>query len=181
MQLDVATVIGLLALGLAIGVLGGMIGIGGGVLVIPALVVFFGISHTRAVGTSLGMLLPPIGIFAFLTYYRAGNVNVPAAALLAAGFAIGAYLGARTVVSGVVPEGPLRALFAFFMLYVAGHILFREEPRVRAVTATLAMLGLAFVARLGLKRLGRRWEKLPPAAQVYREQMTHPFEPDYEI
>jgi len=70
MHIGVTTVIGLLALGGAIGAVSGMLGIGGGLLVIPALVFFFGLTHTQAVGTSLGMLLPPIGIFAFLTYYR---------------------------------------------------------------------------------------------------------------
>src|SRR5688572_7582527 len=66
-RIGVTTVIGLLALG---GAIGAVSGIGGGLLVIPALVFFFGLTHTQAVGTSLGMLLPPIGIFAFLTYYR---------------------------------------------------------------------------------------------------------------
>lgn len=181
MQIDVTTAIGLLAVGAAIGTASGMLGIGGGVFVIPALVFFFGLSHTQAVGTSLGMLLPPIGIFAFLTYYRAGYVNIPMALCCAIGFAFGAYLGSKLVARGIIPEGTLRLLFAFLMLYVAGSILFRGEPAVRAATSTLAVLGAAFVTRLGLKMLGRRWERLPPAAEVYRERVRHPFAPDYEI
>src|SRR5688500_13539134 len=148
MHIGATTVIGLLALGGAIGAVSGMLGIGGGLLVIPALVFFFGLTHTQAVGTSLGMLLPPIGIFAFLTYYRAGHVNVPMAAWCAAGFAMGAYLGGQFVARGAVPEGMLRVLFALFMLYVAGNILFRGEPRVRAATATVAVLGAALLTRV---------------------------------
>ena len=181
MQIGVTTVIGLLALGGAIGALSGMLGIGGGVLVIPALVFFFGLTHTQAVGTSLGMLLPPIGIFAFLTYYRAGQVNMPMAMLCAVGFAIGAYVGAKLVAHSVVPEGTLRVLFAFFMLYVAGTILFKEEPRVRAATATIALMAAFAAARFFMKLLGRRWERETSAAQVYQERVRHPFEPDYEI
>jgi uncharacterized membrane protein YfcA len=181
MQIDVTTVIGLLAVGVAIGAVSGMLGIGGGIFVIPALVFFFGLTHTQAVGTSLGMLLPPIGIFAFLAYYRAGHVNMPIAMFCAIGFAIGAYFGSRLVTRGVVPEGTLRMLFAFFMLYIAGNILFRGEPRVRAATSTVALLAAYGVARFVMKLVGRRWEKRPAAAELYRERVRHPFEPDYEI
>ena len=181
MQIGVTTVIGLLALGGAIGAVSGMLGIGGGLLVIPALVFFFSLTHTQAVGTSLGMLLPPIGVFAFLTYYRAGQVNMPMAMLCAAGFAIGAYVGAKLVAHSVVPEGTLRALFAFFMLYVATTILFKEEPRVRAASATIAVMAAFAATRFVMKLLGRRWEKGLPAEQLYRERVRHPFEPDYEI
>src|SRR4029434_2527315 len=97
MTMSFGTVVLLLIVRLVIVVAGGMLGIGGGVLVIAALVVIFKQPHETAVGTSLAMLLPPIGIFAFLEYYRHGNVNVPMAALLAAGFAIGAYFGGRAV------------------------------------------------------------------------------------
>src|SRR3954470_16498675 len=94
---------GFVVVGLVIGVVGGMLGIGGGVLVIPALVFLFGFSQKMAVGTSLAMLLPPIGIFAILGYWP-DSVNVRAAALLAGGFAVGGWVGGRLVQSGYVPE-----------------------------------------------------------------------------
>src|SRR3954462_5117338 len=93
--------------GLAVGSVGGMLGIGGGVLVIPALVFLFGFSQKLAVGTSLAMLLPPIGIFAIVGYWPR-YVDVRAAALLAAGFAVGGYLGGRLGASGAIPERTLR-------------------------------------------------------------------------
>src|SRR3954469_11846471 len=117
--------------GLVVGTLAGMLGIGGGVLVIPALVFLFGFSQKTAIGTSLAMLLPPIGIFAILGYWP-DSVNVRAAALLAGGFAVGGWVGGRLVQSGYVPERALRVLFAFFLLYLAGNLLFRSERRVAA-------------------------------------------------
>jgi uncharacterized protein len=82
-----------LVLGVAVGIVSGMIGIGGGILIVPALVYFFHMSQHRAQGTSLGTLLAPIGILAFLVYYRAGNVDVKAAVMIAIGFALGGYFG----------------------------------------------------------------------------------------
>ena len=86
--------LGFLAIGGVIGALGGMFGIGGGAFVIPALVYLCGFDHKMATGTSLGMLLPPIGIAAFWQYYKVDLVNVPAMLLLAAGFVAGSYLSA---------------------------------------------------------------------------------------
>jgi uncharacterized membrane protein YfcA len=82
-----------LVLGIAVGIVSGMIGIGGGILIVPILVYFFHMSQHRAQGTSLGALLAPIGILAFFAYYRAGNVDVKAALMIALGFAIGGYFG----------------------------------------------------------------------------------------
>src|SRR5436190_3751291 len=104
MHLTLLQLASLLAVGLAIGILGGMLGIGGGVLVIPTLVTLYGFTYPQAVGTSLGMLLPPIGIFAFLSYYRSGNVSLAAAGMLALGFAVGAFFGAKLITTGKIPE-----------------------------------------------------------------------------
>ena len=91
MDISVSTACILILIGLAIGALSGIVGIGGGVLVIPALVLFFGFTQQKANGTSLAMLLPPIGILAVINYARAGTINWAFAALLACGFVFGAY------------------------------------------------------------------------------------------
>src|SRR2546425_3270633 len=78
-----------LALGCAAGVLSGLIGIGGGVLIVPALVYLFGMNQHKAQGTSLGALLLPVGALAFWEYYKAGSVEIKASILVAFGFAIG--------------------------------------------------------------------------------------------
>ena len=83
--------------GLAVGVASGMLGIGGAVILVPALVLLFGYSQARAQGTSIGALVPPIGIFAALQYYRAGLLDVRAATFIALGFVFGALGGASIV------------------------------------------------------------------------------------
>src|SRR5689334_407622 len=125
-----------LVVGAVVGTVGGMLGIGGGVLIIPALVFLFGFPQRLAVGTSLAMLLPPIGLFAIAPYWRDGNVRLGAAMLLAAGFAAGGWLGGQLVSRHVVSDRGLRVMFAFFLLYVAGNMLFRSEARVLAALKT---------------------------------------------
>jgi uncharacterized membrane protein YfcA len=82
-----------LLLGLLVGVLSGVVGIGGGILIVPTLVYLFHMGQHKAQGTSLGALLAPIGALAFWEYYKAGNVDVKASLLIALGFFAGGYLG----------------------------------------------------------------------------------------
>ena len=175
------TIVGLLVAGLAVGVCGGMLGIGGGILVIPLLTFAFGYSHRQAVGTSLGMLLPPIGVFAFLQYYRAGQVDLRAAAVLAASFALGAWLGGWLANTGRVPEQTLRVLFAIFLLYVAGSMLFRSDARAHAVLRTLLTVGTGLAAWGLLRLIGRRWDTRYSVGPVYRSHLRRPPSTDYEI
>ncbi len=109
--------LGFLLAGAFTGAVSGMFGIGGGVFVIPAMVYLFGFSQKAATGTSLAMLLPPIGILAFLQFYKAGHVSVPAAILLIAVFLAGSWLSAGYAVS--LPDLLLKRLFGG-MLIVMG-------------------------------------------------------------
>ena len=171
----------LVLVGLAVGSVGGMLGIGGGVLVIPALVFIFAFPQKLAVGTSLAMLLPPIGIFALLPYWRDGNVNIKAAMLLAAGFAVGGYFGGWFANRHFVSERFLRVMFAFFMLYVAGNMLFRSEDRVRAAMKTILIMLAYALAYAGARLLGRRLETKLNLSETYRSKLGAPLTPDYEI
>lgn len=81
------------ALGLLAGTLSGLIGVGGGVIVVPALVFFFNFAQHRAEGTTLALLIPPIGILAVLPYFRQGNVDIRAAAYICLGFLFGGLVG----------------------------------------------------------------------------------------
>lgn len=83
----------ILVLGVVVGVLSGVIGIGGGILIVPVLVYAYGMSQHRAQGTSLAALLAPVGVLAFLQYRRAGNVDMRIALLIAAGFLLGGWFG----------------------------------------------------------------------------------------
>src|SRR5471032_2749474 len=85
----------LILVGLAAGISSGLFGIGGGVLIVPALVFLLKFPIHRAIGTSLAILLPPIGAAAVFAYYRAGNVDTKAAAIIAVTVFIGAWLGAQ--------------------------------------------------------------------------------------
>lgn len=82
-----------LGIGLVAGVASGLFGIGGGVLIVPALALLAGFSQELSVGTSLAVLLPPVGLAAVLEYYRHGNVNMKAAIFIALGLFVGAWLG----------------------------------------------------------------------------------------
>ena len=179
--ISVGTVVALLVIGLVIGIAGGMLGIGGGVLVIPALVVLFKQPHETAVGTSLAMLLPPIGVFAFIEYYRRGNVNVPMAMWLAIGFAIGAYVGGRLVNTGRIPTGALRMLFAFFLLYVAANIIFQSDSRVWATIKTAMLMMSAGAVYIALRAIGKRMEKRLSPREEFASALRQPLRPDYEI
>jgi uncharacterized protein len=86
---------GYLILGLLAGVLSGLVGLGGGFIIVPALVFIFGFSQHQAQGTTLALLVPPIGLLAAWTYYRQGLVDIRVAGLIAVGFVVGSLLGAR--------------------------------------------------------------------------------------
>jgi uncharacterized membrane protein YfcA len=179
--MTVLRAIALLFIGGTIGTLGGLLGIGGGVLVIPALVMLFGYSQQRAVGTSLAMLLPPIGIFAVLRYAREGLVDWAAALLMATAFAFGALGGSELAARGVISERALRVLFACFLLYIAGSLLFRSDKRAWAALGTLSLYAAFGVAHLALRLVGRRLERRISLAEEYKRRIEAPPSTDYEI
>jgi uncharacterized protein len=112
---------GLVLIGAAAGVLAGMFGIGGGLIIVPALVVLFGFKQHAAVGTSLGALLLPVGAIGAWVYWKNGNVNLRYSALLAAGLLVGAFLGAKLVEP--VSDLTLRRMFGVFLLVVSVRML----------------------------------------------------------
>jgi len=112
----------LLAIGLLTGTLAGMLGIGGAIVMIPALVFLMGFSQHSAQGTSLAVMLPPIGILAAYNYYKAGHVNLKFALILAAAFIIGSYFGSKIALN--VPQQILKKIFGVLLLIVAVRMLF---------------------------------------------------------
>ena len=108
-------------LGLIAGAVSGLVGIGGGIIIVPALVLLFGFSQKLAQGTTLALLVPPIGIFAALTYYKDGYVNVRAAALIVVGFVIGSLLASRYVTR--LSNVTVTRVFAVFLIAVAIRML----------------------------------------------------------
>lgn len=104
-------------LGLLAGGLSGLVGIGGGIIIVPALVFLLGFSQQTAQGTSLAMLLLPTGILAVITYYKAGHIDVKVALLLALGFVFGALFGAK--VANTIPTPILKKIFGGVLMLVA--------------------------------------------------------------
>jgi len=114
----------MLLVGLVVGIVSGVVGIGGGILFIPALIWLAGMDQHKAQGTSLGALLAPVGILAFWEYYRKGNADLRIALLLAAGFLVGGFFGA--VGAQHIPELWLRRIFALTLILVGGRMWFAQ-------------------------------------------------------
>ena len=108
-------------LGVIAGFLSGMLGIGGGVVLIPALVLIFGLTQLQAQGTTLALMIPPIGLLAAMRYYQSGNVKLGMAGFICLGFFVGGLLGANLVQN--LPEPLIRKIFALFLLVVSLRML----------------------------------------------------------
>mgnify|MGYP001392113984 CR=1 FL=1 len=109
-------------LGLVAGVLSGLIGVGGGVIIVPALVLLFGLSQHEAQGTTLALLVPPIGVLAAWTYYKQGYVNIQIAGFICLGFLVGSLFGARFATR--MTNVTLERIFGVALLLIAVKMLF---------------------------------------------------------
>lgn len=111
----------LMGVGFAAGAASGMLGIGGGIVIVPLLIALLGYSQKLAQGTSLGLLLLPLGFLAVFNYYKAGFVNIPAVICMAATFVVGSYVSSSFAIG--LPDGILKKVFAFFMIIYALKLL----------------------------------------------------------
>jgi uncharacterized protein len=114
-------IIGFLLTGVLAGILSGFFGIGGGIIMIPALVYVFSFSQKMAQGTTLAAMVPPIGLLAAMAYWKAGHVDLRAAIFIALGFLVGGLVGG--VVAQHIPENLLRKGFAIIMMMFAIKLL----------------------------------------------------------
>jgi hypothetical protein len=110
--------------GLAVGVYSGMVGVGGGVLLVPLLVYGFKMNQKLAQGTSLAILLPPTGLLAFLSYYRHGNADLKLGLVIAAGVMVGGWFGGEWAQHLAAPT--LRKIFAVLLVIVAVKMFFEK-------------------------------------------------------
>jgi uncharacterized membrane protein YfcA len=115
----------LILIGVVAGLLGGLLGIGGAVVIIPALVLLLGYSQYEAQGTTLMMLVMPVSSVAAWHYYKNGDVNIPAAVVLGLTFLVGSYFGARMATH--VPAEMLKKAFALILIIIAVKLLFFEH------------------------------------------------------
>ncbi len=129
------TILIVILIGIAAGVLSGMVGVGGGLIVVPSLIYFLGFSQHSAQGTSLGMILLPVGILGVLQYYKQGNVDFKIVGILAIGFFAGSYFGSKVALS--ISQEMLKKVFAIFMLLIALKMLFIDKKIADKKTTTV--------------------------------------------
>ena len=122
MQTD--TILILIVIGLVAGILGGFVGIGGGLIIVPALVFFLGMTQFQAQGTSLAMMLPPIGVLAVLNYAKTDNLNWKYAFILAGAFIIGGYFGSKLSLS--LSPNVVKKAFGVLMILAAIKLIFNK-------------------------------------------------------
>jgi len=110
-------------IGLAAGVFGGMVGLGGGVIMIPAMIYFLGMNQISAQGTSLAVMLPPVGILAVMNYYKSGQINLKYALIIAVTFTIGGYFGSKIALN--LPVDIVKKIFGLALIAMALKMIFK--------------------------------------------------------
>ncbi len=133
--MDIQTILILIAVGIFAGMLSGLVGVGGGIIIVPALVYFLAFSQKMAQGTSLGILLLPIGILGVAQYYKAGYIDMRVVAIISFAFLAGSYYGSKIALT--LPQDTVKKIFAILMLVIAVKMLFFDKPKKTAETSKL--------------------------------------------
>jgi uncharacterized membrane protein YfcA len=138
--MDIQTTIILILIGIVAGILGGMVGVGGGIVIVPALVYFLGFNQHTAQGTSLGLILLPVGILGFLQYYyscqKMGQpIDFKVIGLLAVGFVIGSYYGSK--ISLGLEIVTVKKTFAILLVIIAIKMFFFDKAPVKITTTNI--------------------------------------------
>ncbi len=116
------TIIILIIIGLCAGILSGLVGVGGGIIMVPMFVIFLGITQHNAQGMSLAVMLPPVTFLAVYNYHKAGEVDWKLALIASAVFIIGGFIGSKLALK--IDQAILKKVFGFFMLIVAIKMMF---------------------------------------------------------
>ena len=111
----------LMTVGLAAGILSGLVGVGGGIIIVPALIFFLGFTQLQAQGTSLGLLLLPVGIFAVINYYKAGQIDLKVVGFMSIAFVAGGWIGSKIALR--LDQDTVKKIFAIVLLYTAFRLL----------------------------------------------------------
>jgi uncharacterized membrane protein YfcA len=124
MKMTTTVIVILIIIGLIAGTFSGLIGIGGAIIIIPSLIYLLGMDQYTAQGTSLGIMLPPIGLLAAWSYYKEGALNLQYALIIAGAFLIGGYIGSKFALN--IPETVLRKVFAIVLAVIAVKMFFSK-------------------------------------------------------
>jgi uncharacterized membrane protein YfcA len=126
-NMDTQTILIIILVGIAAGMLSGLVGVGGGIIIVPALVYFIGFTQKTAQGTSLGLILLPVGILGVLQYYKQGHVDFKVVGILAVGFLLGSYFGSKVALS--LSQETVKKIFAVLMIIIAIKMLFFDKVK----------------------------------------------------
>lgn len=129
MTVQLVLILGLV--GFFAGVLSGLVGVGGGIIIVPCLVIFLGFSQQAAQGTSLGLLLLPVGIFAVINYYNKGYIDIKVVLVMSIAFIAGGWLGSKLALQ--LSQEMLRKIFAVVLIYTAFRMLHWDSLIVKWV------------------------------------------------
>ncbi len=135
--MDVQTILIIILVGIAAGVLSGLVGVGGGIIIVPALVYFLAFSQKTAQGTSLAMIMLPVGIFGVMQYYKQGHVDFKVVGILAIGFLAGSFFGSKMALS--ISQETLKKVFAVLMIIIAVKMLFLDKPQKTEAVSKAAL------------------------------------------
>lgn len=125
--MDTQTILIIILVGIAAGMLSGLVGVGGGIIIVPALIYFVGFSQKTAQGTSLALILLPVGILGALQYYKQGHIDFKVVGFLALGFIAGSFFGSKIALS--LPQDTIKKIFAVLLIIVAIKMLFLDKPK----------------------------------------------------
>ncbi|MGB4937054.1 MAG: sulfite exporter TauE/SafE family protein [Ferruginibacter sp.] len=125
--MDMQTILILAAIGICAGILSGLVGVGGGIVIVPALVFFLAFSQKMAQGTSLGILLLPVGILGVIQYYKQGYIDMRVVVIISLAFLIGSYFGSKIALS--LPQDTVKKIFAVLMMIIAVKMLFFDKSK----------------------------------------------------
>ncbi|MBC7536822.1 MAG: sulfite exporter TauE/SafE family protein [Ferruginibacter sp.] len=130
--MDTQTFLILICVGIAAGMLSGMVGVGGGIIIVPALIYFLGYSQMNAQGTSLALIMLPVGFLGVIQYYKMGHINYNIVMIIAVGFVLGSFFGSKFALS--LPQETMKKTFAILMILIAIKMLFfdrRKEEQIK--------------------------------------------------
>jgi uncharacterized membrane protein YfcA len=130
-KMTTETIVILSLIGLVAGMLSGLVGVGGGIIVVPALIFFLGFNQLQAQGTSLGLLLLPVGIFAVMNYYNKGHIDIKVISIMALAFVLGGWLGSKLALN--ISEGAIKKVFAIVLFYTAFKMLEWDQAIFKAI------------------------------------------------
>ncbi|MGG9960950.1 sulfite exporter TauE/SafE family protein [Ferruginibacter sp. SUN106] len=134
-NMEMQTILIIILIGIAAGTLSGLVGVGGGIIIVPALVYFIGFSQKAAQGTSLGVLLLPVGILGVLQYYKQGHIDMKVVGYLSIGFIVGGLLGSKIALN--ISQETSKKIFAILMIVIAIKMLFLDKPKKAESSTTV--------------------------------------------